>query len=105
MIKELVKKLNSLKIHQTSGEFEEDLPEDIYEKYFENAKQVALLDIDKHRWYETAFIVYNLPNIGKIGVKTVTQMYSEESSIEDVYHTLMFFEVEEIQITSYKAIK
>ena len=104
MIKELVKQLNDLKIHQTSGELKEDLPEDILKKYFENSKQLAELDIDKHRWYETTLIVYEIPNLGKIGVRMITQMFSEEGEFEDCCWIFQFYEVEEIQITSYKVI-
>ena len=105
-IKELVDYLNELKITQTSIGFiefdENNFPENIYEKYFENSICVAQeLDINKHRWYETGISVWKTAD-GLLGVRSVTKLYSESSDIEDIYHTLRFFEMEEITVTSYK---
>ena len=102
--KELVEYLNSLEIIQ-KGSWDEDIPEEIWEKYFENKYETvdSELDIDKHRWYETSTEVIKI-NDGFIGIRSVTQRYSENSSIEDMYWSLMFFEMKEIKIVSYKAI-
>jgi len=102
-IKEVVDYLNELKIEQTSIEFDENnFPENIYEKYFENGSCLAEeLDINKHRWYETGLSVWEIKE-GLLGVRIVTKLYSENSDIEDIYHTLKFFEMEEITVTSYK---
>jgi hypothetical protein len=102
--KELVEYLNSLEIIQ-KGSWDEDIPEEIWEKYFENKYETvdSELDIDKHRWYETSTEVIKI-NDGFIGIRSVTQCYSENSSIEDMYWSLMFFEMKEIKIVSYKTI-
>jgi tRNA uridine 5-carbamoylmethylation protein Kti12 len=59
------------------------------------------LDIDKHRWYETGVSVWKL-NEGFLGVRSVTNIYSESSSVEDMFWNLIFFEMEEIQTITYK---
>ena len=101
---ELVEYLNGLKIHQTSDWYE-CIPEDIWNEYFEDKFKVvdSELDIDKHRWYELSTEVLAI-NGGYIGVRSVTQCYSEQSSIDDMYHRLEFFEMEQIQTVTYKKI-
>ena len=42
MIKDLVQKLNGLKITQTKGEWEENIPEDIWYEYFEGKTEQLL---------------------------------------------------------------
>lgn len=98
--KELVEKLNNLKILQTSS-WDECIPEDIWNEYFENGKSITSgLDVDKHRWYETSTEVMKI-NDGFIGINSVTDCFSEQSSISDMFHTLNFFEMIEISIPSY----
>lgn len=99
--KELVELLNSLKITQTST-WDENIPEELWEKYFTTYIPVAYeLDIDRHRWYELSTEVINI-NDGFIGVRSITNMYSEQSSFEDMYHTLEFFEMEKVPSFTYK---
>lgn len=100
-MKEIIEKLNNLKITQESIEFLEDLPEDIYEKYFESTTIVEnVLDVEKHRWYETSISVYKLPE-GFLGVRSITDVVGENNSVEDMFHRLKFFEMEPIQTTTY----
>lgn len=104
-MKEIVKELNDLKLIQSEMDWIEGIPEELYNRYFENAKCVDEgLDVDKHRWYETTISVYKLPE-GLIGVESVTDLFSESSSISDIFHTLRFFEMEEVLIPSYKIKK
>jgi predicted restriction endonuclease len=100
-MKEIIEELNNLKIIQKSIDFEEDLPEEIYEKYFNQKPLKTELDIDKHRWYETGESVWKTEK-GLLGVRSVTNIYSENSSVEDMFWELMFFEMEEVQTISYK---
>lgn len=106
-MEELIKQLNDLKITQTSIDWLEDLPDDIWKLYFEedlNPTAVATgLDIDKRRWYETGVNVYEM-NGEFLGVRFVQDLFSEQSSVSDIYHTLEFFEMEEIQTISYRQI-
>lgn len=102
--KELVEYLNSLKIIQKSS-WDEDIPEDIYTEYFEGSQTVeSELDVDKHRWYETSTEVLKM-NGGFIGVNSVTDTFSEQSEIGDMFHTIEFFEMEEIPSVTYKKLK
>ena len=103
--KELVEYLNNLKIAQTSS-WDENIPEDVWNEYFKNKYESVEvgLDVDKHRWYELSTEVLSI-NDGFIGVHSVTDTFSEQSSIEDMYHHLEFFEMEEIKVTSYKIKK
>jgi len=94
---------NNLKIHQESIDFTEDIPEHIYDQCFKNCIAEGL-KVDKHRWYETTLAVYKL-NEGLLGVVSVTDLFSEQSSVDDIYHTLQFYEVEEVPSITYKIKK
>jgi len=98
--KELVEYLNSLKILQKSSH-DEDIPEDIWNEYFDGNGVTGGLNINKHRWYETSIDVYKI-NDGFIGVNSVTDCFSEQSSIEDMFWTLDFFEMQEIMKPTYE---
>lgn len=98
-IKEIIEELNSLKIIQKSMDFTEDLDQDILDKYFTNCVK-ELLDVDKHRWYETSIQVYELPD-GYLGVQCITDVVGESNSVEDMFWTLKFFEMDQIQVISY----
>ena len=99
--KELVELLNSLKILQTS-DWEESIPEKIWDEYFVDSKTVVSgLDVDKYRWHELSTEVLRI-NDGFIGVRSITTMYSEQSSYGDIFHHLEFFEMEEIPSFTYK---
>ena len=98
-IKEIIEELNSLKIIQKSMDFTEDLDQDILDKYFTNCVK-ELLDVDKHRWYETSIQVYELPD-GFLGVRCVTDTQGESAEVQDMFWTLKFFEMDQIQVISY----
>ena len=103
-MKELIEKLNNLKITQTSIDWIEDIPEDIYKEYFENNDIVEYdLDIDKHRWYELSTDVYEI-NGKYLGIRHIAQLYSEMSSCEDIFYTLEFFEMKQIITVTYEKI-
>jgi hypothetical protein len=59
-MRDLVNELNERKILQTSIDWEEDIPENIWEEVFENnCKSVKYgLDVDKHRWYELCTSIF-----------------------------------------------
>jgi hypothetical protein len=100
-MQELIKRLNDLKIHQTSSAFEEDLLDEKLQIYFRDCVAEELdIDRHRHRWYEYSTSVFRVD--GKfLGVKVVSQCYSENSDIEDAYHYLIFCEMKEIKTTSY----
>lgn len=102
-IAQLVEKLNSLKILQTSIDWVEDIPEDLYNQYFKDLTGIASgINVDKHRWYELALEVVVLPDIGFIGVTAIQDLSSENSSCEDIYHHLKFHEVQEYTTSTWK---
>jgi len=102
---ELLKKLNKLRLLQTSC-WDDNIPANIWDEYFKkNYKGVASeVDVDKHRWYEIATAVIEI--FGRfLGIRHISNMYSEEMDFEGCYCYLEFFEMEEIEIKSYKKIK
>lgn len=104
-MKELIEKLNGLKITQVSGDWQENIPDDIWKEYFDgkNLKEIAWnLDTDTHRWYETSTTVFEFGGV-YMGVNYITNMFSESQDYEDCYHTIEFMEMEEYVTTSYRA--
>lgn len=101
-MKELIEKLNNLNIIQKNYDFEEDLPEEM-SQYF-TKPLVQELDVDKHRWYETGISVWETKE-GLLGVRSVTNLYSEQSDYGDISWKLRFFEMEPIETITYKIKK
>ena len=105
---DLLEKLNNLRIIQKSIDWEECLPEEIWNEYFKGKckELTSRLDVDTHRWYETSISVINIYDCDKLlGIRHITNLFSESSSCEDCYVTLKFFEMREITITSYEIIE
>ena len=100
---ELVEELNGMKILQTS-EWQEHIPDEIWHDYFKENQIKHGLYVDKHRWYETTITVIQVHD-GFIGVRSITQLYSESSSIEDCFFTLEFHEMNEVTTKSYEIKK
>ena len=98
---EIVEHLNSLNITQTS-DWSEDIPEEIWKEQFEDTHYVVEtgLNVDKRRWYELSTEVISR-NGGLIGVRSVTDCFSETGSIEDMCHKLEFFEMVEASSVTY----
>ena len=105
-MKELIEKLNNLQIHQTKSEWEDDIPEDIWNEHLEGKYTTVEyeLDVDKHRHYEIATDVLEFENF-ILGVRYISNLYSEESDYGDCYHHLQFFEMEEFATIAYRAKK
>jgi len=102
---ELLEQLQQLEIVQTSMDWADNLSEQIWNDHFKgNFKQLKSgLDVDTHRWYETSISVVEI--YGKpLGIRHITNLFSEESSVEDVCFTIEFFEMEEIMVTSYRRV-
>lgn len=103
-MKELVDKLNNLKILQKSIDWVEDIPEDIWKEYFEFSDRLDMeLDVDKRRHYKLSTDVYKI-NDKYLGVRRISNLYSEMSSCEDIYWTLQFFEMKQIKRITYEKI-
>ena len=58
------------------------------------------LGVDKHRWYETSINVYPIGD-RFLGVRGISQMYSEMSSPEDCCCASEAYEMEEVKSVSY----
>lgn len=102
---ELFEKLNELNLIQHAGDWTDNIPHDIWDEYFQdNYKEIQYgINIDTHRWYETSITVIKIHG-GLLGVRYITNMFSESSTIEDCYHTIEFSEMEEMRVTSYRCI-
>jgi len=102
---ELLKKLNEKEITCTELNWEEVIPEKIWEDgYFDDYKIVdEELDIDKHRWYEISTTVIRIFN-KYLGIRHVSNLYSETMVTKDCYETIKFFEMKKIQTVSYESI-
>ena len=77
------------------SDYEEIIFKDKYKTITHN------LDIDTHRWYETSISVIEIDNT-LIGVRYITNIFSESSDYEDCYVVLNFNEMEKVTIESYK---
>ena len=102
---ELLTKLKELKIIQTSGDWEEDLPVDFWQKYFMgNFEEVAYnIEIETHRWYETSIAVIKIYG-HLLGIRYITNVFSESSNYEDCFCKITFMEMKEVQVVSYLPI-
>ena len=100
---ELYKKLESLDIIQTSIDWVEDLPDEIWEEYSTELTNPVDedLDIDQHRWYATSISVYEIEG-EYLGVEHVSVVFSESMNVEDCYHTLEFYKMKPKKEISFK---
>jgi len=103
---ELLAKLKELKITQKSSDWSEDLPNDIWEEYFKgNFKQIKhSLDVDTHRWYETSLTVIKIFD-KFLGIRYISNMFSESQDYEDCYVEIGFYEMEEVKVVSYECVE
>jgi len=103
---ELLEKLNGLNIIQFSFDWAEDIPEELWEEYFENKYECVVtgLEVDKHRWYETSVTVIKI-NGRFMGIRSITDVFSEQMMCSDCYETIQFFEMKEISTITYQKIK
>jgi len=99
---ELLEKLQKIDIIQTKGDWAECIPEEIWTEYLENdLDELSFgLAIDTRRWYETSITVYSFCG-GLLGVRHITNMFSESQDYEDCSVKIEFIEMKELQITTY----
>jgi len=98
---ELIEKINALKLRQI--EYFEDIeyPQEIQDEFDKCEIVASELEVSKHRWYETSVVVYKF-NDEYFGIRYVTQCYSEQSDVKDIYHTIKAFPMKIIQTISYE---
>ncbi len=101
---ELLEKLNGLSIIQKSIDWEECLPQEVYDEYFGSYFPLKSgLDIDTHRWYETSVSVIKIYD-KILGIRHITNLFSEASSCSDIHFTIKFFEMKEVSVISYETL-
>ncbi len=100
---ELLEKLNGLKIIQKQISWQECLPEEIWNDYFDgNFNEIKNgLNPDAHRWHETSTSVIRIYD-KLLGIRHITNLFSEMSSCEDCFVTIEFFEMNKINVVSYE---
>lgn len=102
---ELLKTLKELNITQEEMDWAECLPNDIWDAHFkENFKSLATnMDVDTRRHYESSVSVIEI--YGKLlGIRHISNLFSESSSCEDCCVDLDFFEMKEVKVTSYEKV-
>lgn len=101
-IDELLQELSKIKIAQSSGDWEEDIPFEIWDKYFKGnlIKVEDKIDIDTHRWYETSMTVYKIFD-SFLGVRHINNIFSESMDNEDCSVELQFFKIKEVPGVRY----
>jgi hypothetical protein len=103
----LLTKLNDSKITQVTMDWEESIPENIWVDYFEDGGYIGVqegLNVDKHRWYETSITVIKIFD-KFLGIRHVSDVFSEQMDCEDIFWKLCFFEMEEVKTITYKMKK
>jgi hypothetical protein len=100
---ELLEKLKSLEIIQQEMDWDENIPQDIWDEYFLNNynELKSGLHVDSHRHYEMSTSVIEVSG-GLLGIKHITNVYSESCGVEDCYVEMEFMEMKEVQIISYE---
>lgn len=101
----LLEELNRSKIIQNFVDWEESLSEKIWEDHFRDRfKEVAYnLDVDTRRWYEISTNVVEIYG-GLLGIRHITNVFSEGMDVEDCCVNMEFFEMEEVKVISYKKV-
>ena len=105
-LKELVAELNALKITQTNSDWYEDIPVDIWDKYFDNRyDEVASgIQVETYRWYEISITVIKMLG-GLLGIRHITNIFSESMDHEDCYETYQFDEMNQVQTVAYECVQ
>ena len=99
---ELLKKLNDADISQTEGCWDEEIPDEIWNEFFENNHEELAegLDVDTHRWYELSTTVVGVCG-GLLGIRMVTNIFSESMDYADCGEDITFFEMKEVKTVTY----
>jgi len=95
----LLEKLNKQKVIQTKYNWKEDFDE--LPMLFDEKPVAEGLLVDTRRWYETSISVYKAGD-KFIGVRHITNIFSELDDYESCHHTLQFYLMEPVQITTYQ---
>ena len=102
----MLKELQALNTIQTTGGWEENIPEDIWNEFFKETvrKDVAQgLEVDSRRHYETSISVVNIYD-RLLGIRYITNIYSETSDWESCYVEMQYMEMKEVKVISYEQV-
>lgn len=89
---------------QNVGDWEDDLFENFPElRKIEHNIVATDLFVDKHRWYETSLTVIKMFD-RFLGIRHVSNVFSESMEYSDCYVNLKFFEMKEVIKTTYNFI-
>lgn len=98
---ELILALNKADIPQNELRWMEDIPTEIWNDMVDRMTLAsAELYVDKHRWHETSITVVKIDD-RFMGVEHVSDVFSEQMGVSDIYHTLKFFEMIEVNQPTY----
>ena len=59
------------------------------------------IEVDRHRWYEISTTIYKVED-GYVGIRGISQIYSEYMSDKDCNYLCKASEYEEVQTISYR---
>ena len=96
-VQELIDYVNS-KGFYSIYEFQDSLTD----KQFKELKIIPeSINVDRHRWYEISTTVYKVED-GYVGIRGISQIYSEYMSDKDCDYLCEASEYEEVQTISYR---
>ena len=96
-VQELIDYVNS-KGFYSIYEFQDSLTD----KQFKELKIIPKsIDVDRHRWYEVSTTIYKVED-GYVGIRGISQIYSEYMSDKDCDYLCEASEYEEVQTISYR---
>ena len=99
-VQELIDYVNS-KGFYSIYEFQDSLTD----KQFKELKIIPeSINVDRHRWYEISTTVYKVED-GYVGIRGISQIYSEYMSDKDCDYLCEASEYEEVQTISYREKK
>lgn len=100
---ELMDELHDADMRQTAIDWSENIPEDIWNKYFEgNYEEVEDgLFVEKYRWYETSTVVIKIFD-RYLGIDLVTDLFSEQMCVTDCYVDMSFGEMKQVNTVTYE---
>ena len=101
----LLEELNRSKIIQNFSDWEESLPEDIWENHFRDRfKEIdSGLDVETHRWYEISTCVVGIYG-SLLGISYISNVFSEGIDVGDCCVDMQFFEMKEVEVVSYQKV-
>ena len=94
---ELLKKLNDSNIIQKTEFCDEYRPNEMRESILIKWRT----NTETHKWYETSIAVFKLHG-RLLGVRHISNLLTEVSSIESINFKLEFYEMDEFKTVSYK---